>query len=733
MKTKTLALILLLLLSTSSVSLVEQTAAQENLGGPRVDNLLINIYPNYDAAAQAFEAGQIDLFDSPLNSTLRNRYSTLPWNSTISLDPVSEVTMYQVDINNNYTIPTYPNRSSPTSFQAFRHGIAHLANKSEYVDSILGGHGTVLNTPVVPWMSEWCNPTADPHTFNRTEAALLLDAGGFADSNGDGIRDYSPDPEEAGENLDPLIFFSSVEDPDRLAVAQSLTSEMSLTGIPVNLTVANWSSTFTNVIENRDFHLYVGKQDMYHSDVSANTAAISFSNLYNLETCGPYGTNYVHFNNTEFNNFVQTLRNASDNATAVTAAKEAQRVLAEQVGIIPLFARVGYKAHKNLWVNAVNENGDGIDNWWTFLMTHQENQPTGGTLAYGIVGDPNGLNPLFTFSSAQQSITDLIYESLLRVRDLGLPASRIAHGWTTDTWLNPDTGSTATKVVYSLNNNIYFHDGVQLTAADVKFSIEYMKTHKIGHSYARVANVHHVDAPDANTVVVYENTINTWALQWTGSIPIIPKHKWQTIANPNVSTPESTMTGSGPFKFVEYVQDDHVLLTANRNFLLHDVSVTDATPTPTTIYQGGIVEVNVTVQNQGNFAETFDVNVYANSTLVGTESIFNLASGDSVTLTISWDTDEFQRGNYTISARATEVSSELDTLDNIYVGIVVQVMLPGDVDGDGTVNALDLAELNPAYGSASGTQHWDPSCDFNGDSEVDILDLFSMGRNYGKG
>jgi ABC-type transport system substrate-binding protein len=97
-----------------------------------------------------------------------------------------------------------------------------------------------------------------------------------------------------------------------------------------------------------------------------------------------------------------------------------------------------------------------------------------------------------------------------------------------------------------------------------------MKTHKIGPNYPKVANVHHVDAPDPYTVVVCENTTNVWSLQWIGSIPIIPKHKWQTITNPSVSSPEPTMTGSGPFKFVEYVPDNHVLLTAYS--LLGDVN-----------------------------------------------------------------------------------------------------------------------------------------------------------------
>jgi len=730
MKPKIFALALLLLLPLEIP--VSSPSTTPQVSGARVDNLIIRLYPTYDALIQAFEANQIDLLDSTLNTTLIDRYSTSPWNTSITLDAVSELAMFEIDLNNNETLPTYRTWPSPTSYQSFRHALAHLTDKSRYVNEILEGYGVVLSTPVMPWMTEWYNSQADAHQYNKTEAAVQLDSGGFVDGDGDGIRDYPSDHLKAGKDLDPLKFFAVSEDPVRLKVAQRLTTEMLTLGIPVNLTITDWSNVFTSVIVQSDFHLNIGKQDMYHSDVTADTAATYFGGLYQSDTIRSCGSNYVRFNNTQFDSCIRELRQAPDEGTAVLAAKEAQRILAEQVGIIPLFARVGYKAHKNLWVNVVNEDGNGVDSWWTFLMTHQQNQPAGGTLGYGIVGDPNGLNPLLTFSSPQQSITDLIYESLLRVRNLNPPVSRIASGWTVDTWLNPDTGSTATKLVYDLNSNIYFHDGVQLTSADVKFSIDYIKTHKMGNSYARVANVHHVDAPDASTVVIYESTMNTRALDWIGSIPIVPKHKWQSIADPFVSTPEPTLTGSGPFRFVEYVPNDRVFLTANRNYLLHDVAVTNTTPTPTVVYQGGIVEISVTIQNQGDFTETFDVNVYANSTLVSTESISNLASGNTVTLTINWDTNDFQRGNYTINTRVTAVLGELDTSDNILIDSTVQVTITGDVNGDGIVNNLDLAELRQAYGSTSAKPNWNPLCDFNGDSKVDILDLLSMSKNYGK-
>jgi len=59
----------------------------------------------------------------------------------------------------------------------------------------------------------------------------------------------------------------------------------------------------------------------------------------------------------------------------------------------------------------------------------------------------------------------------------------------------------------------------------------------------------------------------------------------------------------------------------------------------------------------------------------------------------------------------------------------------GDVNGDGTVNSSDLVDLSEAYGSTAGpppSLNWNPNCDFDWNGKVDALDLFNLGKNYGK-
>ena len=95
----------------------------------------------------------------------------------------------------------------------------------------------------------------------------------------------------------------------------------------------------------------------------------------------------------------------------------------------------------------------------------------------------------------------------------------------------------------------------------------------------------------------------------------------------------------------------------------HDVAVTDVSASPITVLPGDIVNINVTIQNQGSYAEVFNVTVYANSQVIGVQSV-SLSSGSSTIITFAWNTTGFGKGDYTVSASASVVPGEVDTADN---------------------------------------------------------------------
>lgn len=63
--------------------------------------------------------------------------------------------------------------------------------------------------------------------------------------------------------------------------------------------------------------------------------------------------------------------------------------------------------------------------------------------------------------------------------------------------------------------------------------------------------------------------------------------------------------------------------------------------------------------------------------------------------------------------------------------ITVDWRMPGDVDGDGVVDANDLLRINSAYGSKPDQPTWDTLADLNRDDVTDCRDLFIVGKEYG--
>ena len=93
----------------------------------------------------------------------------------------------------------------------------------------------------------------------------------------------------------------------------------------------------------------------------------------------------------------------------------------------------------------------------------------GGVYTEGLIGSFSRLNPLLdTFNPADQDVDRLIYSSLIRYDDRGIPQGEIAESW----GISKDT-----KVYnFSLRTDALWHDGEPVTSEDVSFTIEFMRS-----------------------------------------------------------------------------------------------------------------------------------------------------------------------------------------------------------------------------------------------------------------
>jgi hypothetical protein len=163
----------------------------------------------------------------------------------------------------------------------------------------------------------------------------------------------------------------------------------------------------------------------------------------------------------------------------------------------------------------------------------------------------------------------------------------------------------------------------------------------------------------------------------------------------------------------------------------HDMAVNDIAIDKSSIGEGFTSEVNITVQNKGTFAETFNLTLYANTTAVQTKT-FVLENHNPTVLKLYWNTSGFAKGNYTLRALAWPISGELNTTNNDLTEGWAVVTIPGDVDHDFDVDIYDVVAVCCVYNAKKGEPAYNGNGDINCDGEIDIFDIVIACSNYGE-
>jgi hypothetical protein len=176
---------------------------------------------------------------------------------------------------------------------------------------------------------------------------------------------------------------------------------------------------------------------------------------------------------------------------------------------------------------------------------------------------------------------------------------------------------------------------------------------------------------------------------------------------------------------------------------MNDVAVAAVSLDRIVVFEGYNVSLSASVANHGTLPLSFvNVALYANSTLVAEQPIFNLQNGTTTALNFSV---LLPKGQYVISALAVPLPDESNVNNNVGQGTVV-VSRIGDLTGapghsiwdfvpDGSVDGSDLIVAAMCFGSYPGVPppyRWNANCDINNDNSVDGSDLIIIARHFGE-
>ena len=210
-------------------------------------------------------------------------------------------------------------------------------------------------------------------------------------------------------------------------------------------------------------------------------------------------------------------------------------------------------------------------------------------------------------------------------------------------------------------------------------------------------------------------------------------------ANVTISGGTTIICDVGTHSIVMYANDtegnmgksDIVCFTTIVQPVIYDIAVTKIEPSKTIIGEGHLMIITVTVQNLGDYdSDSFDVILYANQTVIGTQTNVVLSKDESLRLTFMWSTTGFKK-YYIINATATPVPGETNLANNSlkFAGSII-VSIPGDINGDFVVDISDAALLGLNWQKTVPPAP--ANVDISGDGIIDISDAAVIGINWQK-
>lgn len=175
-----------------------------------------------------------------------------------------------------------------------------------------------------------------------------------------------------------------------------------------------------------------------------------------------------------------------------------------------------------------------------------------GTVRIAIQAPPNTLNPLLASNTTESMLTRLTNDLLVSVDATGrnevpMLAAQVP------TLANGGISRDGLTITYKLRHNVLWHDGVQFTSKDVKFTwAAIMNSRNNVISRTGYELVRSVDTPDPYTVVFhmkqrFSPAVNTLFGESDNPYTIVPAHLLAQYPDLNKVPYNTKPVGTGPF------------------------------------------------------------------------------------------------------------------------------------------------------------------------------------------
>lgn len=270
-------------------------------GAPEIEQATIRIIGDNSARAQAFEAGDLDVIQSPLSPQDIQRLAN---DSRFGNSIVAGLGVTYINFN-----VSDPLLSDPELRQAF----AMLVDQDTIVNQIYQGVDEVTHSVLLP--SSWAySDTISQPLFDPAAAVEKFAELGWTDTNGDGILDKDGQPLR-------VVLSTHSEDPNRVQTIEYLQAVFQSAGVQAEVQISDWPSFSTNYVQQGQHQIaLLGWLNIVDPDRL----------LYAQLTTGG-STNWGGYSNPQVDELLEEGRSSLDQAERTTAYQAAAEILAEDL------------------------------------------------------------------------------------------------------------------------------------------------------------------------------------------------------------------------------------------------------------------------------------------------------------------------------------------------------------------------------------------------------------------
>lgn len=309
-----------------------------------VDRMFFRVINNPDAALVALKAGTLDFMS--LRPLQHLRQTDTPGFRKRFRKKIGFVPVYMY-IGWNEIRPVFREKT-------VRQALSHLVDRDRIIQRVLFGYGEKIDSPVYRFSPEY-NTDLKSYSFDPDLAKRTLDAAGWIDHDGDGIRDKMIDGKAVPLRYEIISNSGNVE---RRNIGLIVIDEMRRAGIDATFREVDWSILLDR-IERFDYDAVIlGWQ------FSANDPDLY--QVWHSSQAVPGGSNHVSFKNAEADRILVEYRREFDKQRRIELYRKLQEIILDEAPYTFLYmpkaiAAVDRRFQNTVWYPTGHAD---VREWW---------------------------------------------------------------------------------------------------------------------------------------------------------------------------------------------------------------------------------------------------------------------------------------------------------------------------------------------------------------------------------